>query len=756
MRLLWLAGIMTIFFLIGELFSYWRNRHVSEQLEQHNKTSMLPRAVLLTAIFALVAGIILSAFFHDWREYRPSVAIVVDQTIKKESIFKNVISDFVDRLPGVPVSLYVLEGKRLERLVPQTIDRLYFKILLDSIQASVSSELNPNKSKNWDLDEAKASSKTDSSTCLGLSLEDIKKSLRKENSWIVVVSDHQVSKIVPHGMSLIVMKGGPPSIDGLIRLLKFNTQAPVEQKSFLVAFLLIIFSFVAWLGFIFWGRLHAPLLFLFFCSSLFGIEPMEANRIFFQAEQGAEVDGESEKRIEYLLSVVSDGRARKRLLYDRALFAYKNKRYEEALRWIDIDPTIQLDKEEEQKIANLQGLCLWRLSEKISVPLAAEEIQLALEQPHYKENTLSTLVWLEQNQLLPFKQWLQEMLSFKPTPDEQMRFLLQEAASNAGQWAVFRDDRYRENVAILEQKIFARTDHFYRNGFKTAQGEAALWYVRSLVWPVFEQKKPIDLLYILSAQFDLQVSQLVKDLLVAFSRRVFSLKERLSFEETWDQIFMLSFKENSEDALELLFSYSQNPSWHRRIVRILETIQPPNTLLAKEIDRGLGDQVEFYDLSLTILLWKLSVAREVQSQVGASVQLFERLYEKMQNFSDPILRSLCLIFAVQPFIEDEFTQSKVFSDEKRQGIYEQLVLQWSKICAQIVERINNPAMFRRQSMKQDVKQALILLRKIYDLFREQKIYEPVIKKEIVTIEEDPVRLFQRMDRADRALRGNYE
>jgi tetratricopeptide (TPR) repeat protein len=434
MNLFWVnivifLGLVTIVF---EVLSFKREQRVRDELsesisQKENMGRKKTRILFLSVFVLLFFAFSIAAFHQRWALPKQGICFVIDPQCEDIGLEKTVISEIVQQFPGTEIGLYEMQNRSVQLVVPLTIDRLFFSLLLDGVEGTP--PFDPQS--------------------LSEIYDHIARSLPVP-PWVVVVTSRQLQQGNTRsldGLSYVQIRdqkpvvysfrngrvGADPSIEALILRIDQQLQLASEPIDIdRIDFLTLALALgIAWVGSIFWRKREVPFflgMLIASSSSLFSISPEDANRQIQIAKDFMEANDyeQAQKYIEKTLLLVTDPQARRRLFYDLSLVVYLQGRDEEA--WNDLHmETTSVDPESQNTISTLEGLILLRLSSHdpqniwknklrswlASNSVASQELLdravLTLLKPEH-DDLLSFLIWLEQNddQTMP---WSNEFIS---------------------------------------------------------------------------------------------------------------------------------------------------------------------------------------------------------------------------------------------------------------------------------------------------------------------------------------------------------
>lgn len=422
---------LVVLVLIYEFIHYKREHRVHALLGQPltgpaKTRSWYTLMFFLSAFFSLLFAFVITATHQLWAAPRRGVAFVVDVPDGPKSredidIAKSTITNLAGTVLGVPCSLYELRGNSLHLVVPMTVDRIFFNLLLDGVRDTLS-----------------GTTYTMADGCTKIR-EDC-----AENPWVVFVGPKRrlpggrleaTSYVQATATSIgcTTFDGSKQalvdaSLEGLAarigqRLQK--TLEPVDIDPLDKALLTAVLG-VSLLCYVTWRRIYAPLLFLSVCV-LAGFSPGEINQKVNNASAFVE-EKNFDEALQQLLSALSETVepiARGRLLYDVALVHMRKENYQEALSTLELVGTkdeetsrqvqlftaavfskIIVGKDGEQRLDWQRKLQQWLASASL---LSREERSIAefplLLPLVVRDEVLATLLWLDfSSQMLPCAQ----------------------------------------------------------------------------------------------------------------------------------------------------------------------------------------------------------------------------------------------------------------------------------------------------------------------------------------------------------------
>lgn len=381
-----------------------------------------------------------------------------------------------------------------------------------------------------------------------------------------------------------------------------------------------------------------------------------------------------------------------------------------------------------------------------------------------------------------------------PTQNEAVAFLLDQAALSANRAMFFPKTASEASIEIsLIETILAAVapalpDHSRRSLRKLLdvssggrERGAAIWYVRSVLWPALQLEDAHRLKAMalaLSQQVDLALSQTVRKTLATIARSMCSLpgnsfEEADPLEEVMQTAFSSWYSQDPSDALDaiLLLVDTDPQRWSGRFTAFVEpSIQrakKDGPSLPRIVALGIGDELKMFDPVLTGRLWQIvQIPSETPQEVGQDVDhlvlLFSELLSRLGSPSDSSLRAMVLLFSVQPHLFDELKGADIFQkNPQKRLVYEQLLDEWNDLCLDVRQRIEEPSTFRLPKVRQQIESCAAVLRRLQALLNESQVQpegghshiERPAEAGLSVRKEDVIRLFQEMDRSDRELYG---
>jgi len=751
MKVIVLLLVLCLF--IGEFFFVKRSRRVRKRLHQIiapeiKMKRVLYRALLLSSMLSLLFAFFLATWNMQEEEPRQGVAIVVDPA-RSLSLVKSMTNDLVEALPGVSFSLFELSEKGVTPLVPPTVDRLFFHILLDGIEE----ERHPSRT-------------------LSDIAQEVEKSQVGAPPWVVIISGRELSKGEGVTTSIVVRPGGPQislwqkkvSFSSLVATISSQLQRSSEQKGVdgITAFLIATSTILAWIGFVMWRGYQAPVFMLFLCSSpLFCLSEQEANR---SCRTAIELAGQgewraAEKKIEGLLSTLSAQKPRERILYTRALLSYLQGQYLEAVEWLKIEP---IEGKEKETLYGLSLIALLKEKKEYKRwleewlkrrPVVSEKFETAAKlyatAPFVDLGTkawANTLFWFEQNEIEtfleknPFRSRISLLIEHSPNA---IFSLLEEGSHYSGE--VFLFSRGEDKLEYLYEKISELASHLPKEQRELAEklfSWSDLWYEWSLLWPVvqFEGKKE-TLCRVISQQIDLSLTPTMRKSLASVAWDLMDFRgsppKEKPLEALLQKNFFAWYKEEPKKALDHMISHLQKgpQEWNKRAYQFLEEVIKEDSAspLANAISQILEKRLESTSPIIACLLWKIAVEKEknYKEQIENTIALFEKR------------AAVPLVLHVQAPLQKQLEGgAELFTSSKKEK-YLSLLKEWSELCSLISQK---------KGAEREIDEAVGVLYKLRDLFEEEQVYaRPKIVSKELFYKEDAVRLYQEMDRSDRAL-----
>jgi hypothetical protein len=400
----------------------------------------------------------------------------------------------------------------------------------------------------------------------------------------------------------------------------------------------------------------------------------------------------------------------------------------------------------------------------------------------------------KENSISAFRIWYDFACS--PTSDEAVEFLLDQASMSAEIALNFQQqaDLAHNDLALvlsILKNCAASLPEVHQQLLQwllakpagIGDQQAATWYARAALWPAMlnydtQQLKPIALM--LCHEVDAQTSILARKSLcqliasfISFSGRTESDKDPLP--GLLQSILSMWYAQDPEDALDAVIRFTdKDPAqWAPRLFTLImpymQQAGASDQSIASLMARGVGNSETELDPVLTGRLWQVAISsadapQEVARDIDHLHALFSELSSRLLQPTDADLRSLVLIFSIQPMVFDQLKEAQIFRDnEKKREIYDQLLQEWDTLCDTVGQRIADPTTFRLPKVKQEVESAIHVLARLRRLFSESEtIPEAAEKPEAMASGQsgissirgkDAIRLFQEMDRADRELYG---
>jgi len=548
---------------------------------------------------------------------------------------------------------------------------------------------------------------------------------------------------------------------------------------------------------------------------LFSLSEQEANRSCRAATElaGQGEWKAAEKKIEGLLSTLSAQKPRERTLYTRALLSYLQGRYLEAVEWLKIEPIEGKEKETlyglslialvEEKKEYKKWLEEW-LKRR---PVVSEELEKVAKL--YAASPLvdlgaeawkNTLFWLEQNEIEtfleknPFRSRISLLIEQSP---DVIFSLLEEGVHYSGEAFFF--SKGEDKLEYLSEKVSELTTLLpkeQRDWAETLFSWSDLWYEWSLLWPVVQQEEKKEVLcHVISKKIDLPLTHAMRESLASVAWDLMDFSGSPPKEKPLEALLQKSFfswyKEEPKKALDHMIYYLQKgpQEWKKRAYQFLEAVIKEDSVspLASSISQILETQVASYS-SLETARGKqdTSIAakerfeeqREVdylpqpvhkgnKTQLGfekrlestfpiVACLLWKIAVEKEKNYKEQIENTIALfekreavpfILQVQDPLKKQLEGgAELFASSKKEK-YRELVTKWSELCSLISQKFSS-----KREAEREVDEAIGVLYKLRDLFDEDQVYaRPKIVSKELFYKEDAVRLYQEMDRSDRAL-----
>ena len=858
--------LCTVLALLFEMVSAHRDHKIRTSVDQplqgvEKERSRLYRLLFITSLLLLLFSLGLSASHRRWVTPVQGVAVVVDTTVTSGSdpsallsIEKSVAKELIRSLPGITLSLYELREGAVDLVVPPTIDRIFFEIQLDGLQPS------PHSASQPTLSEVQ---------------QNIIHRFHTLPPWVIVLTPFTMASgtsgldsianvvVTRQAVACTVMEMGielkKNSLEKMTTAIveRFHLSAAPSPPDKTESGLLLLCTALALICFVLWRQAVAPLfvlgLALIASPHLSALSEIEGNTAVRQAIDIATAADypASQQILESLLTTVAQPRARQRILFDRALLAYTQGKFEEAFRWLSMDPTI-LQGELQQKATTMQGLALAHLVTTSSDAAQEKERKLALEvwiakkppvgeavmafatsilyspSMHDEEGVLRTLIWLEQaseetkgenrgqltveaahlmdtihadvdTQLR--RTWPEEManrfstttiglmrlwieLAKAPTVENGISLLLDQASMSSNGALFFPalppmpnlEAVLRDALPALPAQLQPRLELLLNIPQQDPLQRAAFCYARSVLWPVAcqydgHQIRPIALL--LCQEIDRPIGTQAKEALGQLIASLCSIKSSTSIDEMLMNVLAIWYQQDPEEAVGPLIGLAnQSPqAWDQRLIDLIapaiELAKTTKVPLASAIAQGIGNELSSLDVSLTARLWQVSQTptsnqQEVRRYVSHLVSLWTELGNRLFLDNDPVVHSFILIFSVQPDMVKQLSQANVFADNlDKRATYDQLLHDWDQSCLDVRQRIEDPATFRLERVVSEIRKEREILHNLEVLLKESEapaaasVAKPSpsapVQAPTSIRGEEAIRLFQEMDREDRAL-----
>jgi len=800
----YIAPLLVLLLFIGEWVSERRYRRVKGSLHQKIPLEIkVRRAVYRTLFLSSMLSLLFAFFLASWNRYgeepRQGVAIVVDPS-HSMSLVQSMADDLLEALPGIPFSLYEISDTGITPLVPPTVDRLFFRILLDGIREE--------KRKNIDV---------------SATVQEVVHHQRGALPWIVVISGRRLEGPLPEGTSSVVVRPQGPKISVSHASVSFKTLVstisarlqrsldpnPVEGMTTL---LIAICTVAAWAGYLLWRGYQAPLFLLVLISTpLCGLSKQEANLSCKAAIERAEQEDfqEASEKIESVLAQLSSQQPRDRILYTRSLLAYLQGDFLEAIEWLKMAST------GEEKREQLYGLSLISLIQEAQNAKEAAQYKKWLEEwlekkpPVSKEmeqaaraylklefvdlsvqNMSNTLLWLEDNgaatvslppsffdvvkkmlgekypktmqeaftsslseiQKNPFFSRIWLLIACAQGPLEAIQSLLKEGLHHSGESYLFsrnfeKSEYLRERIVEMISLLPANTKELVGALTSLDADRADLWYGWSTLWPVVQRGGDrATLSFVLGQQMDLPLSASLKTTLSSLAWDVGGFSgsppEKDPLESVFQKALFDWYAHNPQGALDLLIYYVQQrpKTWAKRVFRFITPLiaQEHDSTLISAVAQALKNKVEQYSPVAVALLWQLATQKEdaFKEQIDTLITLFET---QAVPYS--------LIMKILPDLEKQLREgSELFTGSKKKK-YLSLLEEWVELCSLISQKLSS-----KREIDREVSEAIDVLYALRALFDEDVLSgRPDVVLEELFYKEDAVRLYQEMDRSDRAL-----
>ncbi len=383
-----------------------------------------------------------------------------------------------------------------------------------------------------------------------------------------------------------------------------------------------------------------------------------------------------------------------------------------------------------------------------------------------------------------------------PTVNEGIKVLLDQASLSAHRAIYFPKEAAaaKEDLALVsailtaaipalaeqQQRVFS-----WLLGLPTGDGEqrAASWYARAVLWPAMQNNSPQQLkpmAMLLCQEIDVPSSMVARKALATLVASVLSLSgsslmTKDPLEELLHKALAFWYVQDPGDAIDTVLLYTEKdperwtPRLFALIMPYLLQARAGGQSLSAVMARGVGDEPMALDPVLTGRLWQVAqgavdTPQAVSWDIDHLEMLFSELSSRLSSPNDSALRSLVLIFSIQPLIFGELNGAEIFqNNQKKRATYDQLLGEWNAICGNVQQRIAEPSTFRLQKVKQEVEASAGVLRRLQALLRESatepeasqmpEVRSGELGKNFSIRGEDAIHLFQQMDRSDRELYG---
>lgn len=376
------------------------------------------------------------------------------------------------------------------------------------------------------------------------------------------------------------------------------------------------------------------------------------------------------------------------------------------------------------------------------------------------------------------------------SPDEGIAFLLHQASMSAQAALYFPTSSAQTDLALVssllpqlvpglpeDQQPILKKILASKEG--DASQRAAMWYARSTLWPAVEEGKEIlkPTAQILFEEVDEESNPLIRKNLTTLAQSILSLpsSSKSSKDPLEDVVRQVLAQRYSVDPIDTIDDALREANlfptpWTPRLIELLSPLlhkaangeQPIPKAVAEEVAGALPHT----DVPLSTRVWQIAISpcktpQDTARYADHLTRLFSELDAKLSAPSDPVYRSIVLVYAIQPFMLEQLQASEVFQkNPTKRALYDQLLSEWEESCSSVQQRLAEPLSFRLPRVRQDVEASVQVLLRLQDLLREseasrsmqpQEPFHENVARAPSTRGEDAVRLFQEMDRSDRSL-----
>jgi len=774
----------------------------------------LYRALLISSMLSLLFAFSLACWNQQKEEPRQGVAIVIDP-MTSLSLTKSIATDLLDALPGISFSLYEVSNNGLTNLVPPTVDRLFLRVLLDGIQESenppmVLSEISTRVERfqegapPWivvvggrQLEEEGALSSTSfvlvrppshhivqngkkisfkklvgtiasrlqrsSQVHAGGTVSTLLITICVLAAWIgfVVwrgyqaplfalfllsthlcgVSEYDANRSCAIAIQLAEQGEWKASTEKIEKLLSNLSASEARQR---VLYTRALLSYLQ-------GRNGEAL------------EWLEMESVPKEEEQVEQLYGLS------LIGLIKEGRARNEVEeYKKRLKKWLerdpkvSKKLKGAARMYASFPFVELHKETlEETLLWLEQNDVEDITELVSSSFF-ENMEDLIGKRYPKEIRRQFEKELSKIKMSPLFSRIWLLIALSMDPSKSIASLTEQALHYSGEAYAFSQREMA--LEYLYERINQMIPFLPKNDQSAAEtifyddnGSAPLWYARSVLWSVVERGRAKEsLCYAIAEQVDLPLDAVSKERLSSLAWELFDFQGYYPRENPLEGLLQKAlvswYQEERHGPLKLLKEHfeAKPDRWGIRTRQFIISVlsQDLSSNLASEIAQGLEKEIKSYSPEIVLLLWQLAVCpkENVEEQVEIAIELFETL-EKEDDIS--------FTMQIQPIFKEQLEKGSDHASSPEE--YLSLLNEWSELCSSILKGISSK---REVDTKMD--EALALLYRLQDLFEgypqeahiqiEQTHADEGEKKGGVDIrKEDAVRLYQEMDRSDRAL-----
>jgi hypothetical protein len=293
------------------------------------------------------------------------------------------------------------------------------------------------------------------------------------------------------------------------------------------------------------------------------------------------------------------------------------------------------------------------------------------------------------------------------------------------------------------------------------------WYARSFFWKTSSMRTD-QFIQEMCVQYELHLSDNIQKAICELTERLYTTKAKPhdSLRSFLEDAFTRMYVQDPVSALQIPLSLARKNSqvWAPFVKNMLENAKNvPNTTLQKDTGQIFEEcfrNLDAYNLVIMGGLWQIMISpqknpEDIQRLLSETVDLFSDCQAVAHSSKKEDLASVSVVLQIAPRITDMLTAAPVFSeDQRKRSVYDALVQEIALQCATTYERFFIPGGIRSSKIYQEFGLILEKLHELQALFEEgTKEQEELSRSLPLPGLEDPVRLFQELDRSDRELYG---